>query len=148
MILDSALLKRLSTCELRVYAGQLDALCAEDLAISNSLKVQPVVVNMTQPRLGCDERLYDICAEMAGSHKTFLELRQRVMNSLVSKARFFGNYNGWNLLTVAFDGIQLGDSKDLLKRRIYGEGLKPLYPIEGFGLKLAEVRFPEELDFS
>jgi len=136
MKFDSQTLERLSLLDLRQYSGDLTAIGEEDRKLSNWLFELPVVVLATAQREVCEDPLYNICFGAQGEYSHFFNVRQRVMQELSRLA----NGPGWNLLSVLFDGIYVGDPEDLLYHRC-GEQKRILHTTKGLGEKLAEVTF-------
>ena len=59
------------------------------------------------------------------------------MNSLMKQA----DGPGWNLVSVLFDGIYVGEPEDIHNYRISSGRTSLLYPVKGFGVKIADVKF-------
>lgn len=135
--ITSETLERLSNLDLQQYAGNLEALRETDRLIYERLMHSPVEVKVTAQREGVDRGLYEACLELQGSCVKFEELRRKAMMMLSRRSH---SPVGWNLLSVLFNGIYIGDPEDLLNYRTgRQEGI--LYPVEGLGKKVAEVRF-------
>jgi hypothetical protein len=135
--MDAQTLERLSTLELRLYAGDLGAFGTNDWILRNELTEIPVEVRVIIEDGRCDDALYKLCEQVEGMHETFGKLREGITDAL---AKGLGNA-GWNLLSVLFDGIYAGEPEDLLNHRTGG---MILYPVKGLGEKIAEVTFLEK----
>ena len=136
-------LERLSNLELRQYAGDLHAIIGKNRKLWTELSNAPVDVKMAASRGICEDKLYDICLSVQRKHETFSMLRHRIMEALSKKSETLG----FNLLTVLFDGIYVGEPEDLFHYRNNLSG-RILYPTKGLGSKLAEVTFIDEHPFN
>jgi len=129
-------LKRLSMLDLKRYAGNLNVLKKDDARLYEQLMTSPVNVKVVADKGICEDKLHEICQRSQGKHETFRSLRQKIEDQLFKIQHSLG----WNLLTVSFDGIFVGEPEDLLNHRDgRQEGI--MYPIKGLGEKIAEVEF-------
>jgi len=128
-------LKRLEGLELDSYAGNLEAL-QKDREEYVGLTEQPVEVKIVGAPGVCEAWLYNICSGAEGQYERFIELRERVQGELLK----FAKGPGWNLLTVGFTGIYVGEPEDLHNLR---NGGNILYQTRGLGRKMADVTFLE-----
>lgn len=136
MTTDSQTLERLSNLELCQYAGDLGAIQEEDRGLYEKLTESPVEVVVTGGSGVCDDWLYEICLGVEGQYDTFLEVRKIVQDEL----RGVVGGPGWNLLTVSFNGIYVGEPEDLLNYR-NGRTKSILYQTTGIGKKVADITF-------
>jgi|SRR3989338_4510316 len=133
---DSQTLERLSDLDLRQYSGDLSAIRGEDRQLHARLMESPVEMRVTAQPEVCVEELYRICLSAIGRYPKFIDLRQMIMGELAAKFET----SGWNLLSILFNGIFVGEPKDLLNHR-NGNPSRVLYPTKGLGAKIAELRF-------
>jgi len=139
-MIDASTLDRLNNLELEQYAGNLNAFTKEDLIMRERLAATPIDVKMIEPRGVCDDELYDICSPFEGRQETFASLRQGIVDRLRREIEPILPFFQWNLLTVLFDGVYVGEPEDLLDYRKGNEqGILP--PIEGLGKKIADIKF-------
>ena len=127
-------LERLSNLDLRQYAGDLKAIQGDDRELYERLMRSPVEVHVTAQRGICDDLLYQILSTIEGTYERFEELRREVMFKLPK------NSPGWNLLSVLFDGIYVGEPEDLLNHR-YNRPEGILYRTRGLGEKVVDITF-------
>ena len=137
MEIETQTLSRLSHLELRQYAGELNAIAGEDTRLFGSLLSSPVEVTVAAEKGICDDRFYEICLKSQGKYGKFVDVRHKVTQDLSAQST---NPNCWNLLTVLFDGVYVGDPEDVLYWR-ENQKKKILFPIQGLGKKVAEVKF-------
>ena len=136
MQIDPKTLDRLSQLDLEQYAGNFRAIQRNDNVLYNQLFEIPVNVRLTASRGVCENCLYDICVEAQGNHESFRDLRRKIDSSLAKRLES----PRWQLLTVSFNGVYIGNPEDLLNfRKSRSEGI--IYPTKGLGEKLAEVTF-------
>ncbi len=136
MPIDVRELRRLSNLELSKYAGELDALEGDDEMLVAILACSPLETKVVADKGICDAKLYKIGLQVQGEYETFAELRRKVMDKLSQTFQ----PPAWNLLSVLFDGIYIGEPEDLYNFRA-GESQGIIYHIKGLGTKLADVRF-------
>lgn len=136
MQIDSKELRRLSNLEISRYAGQLDAIRGKDEILVGLLAETPVEVVMVAEEGVCNGTLYNICKRRTGRHKSFALLRGEVIGELAQRFE----PPCWNLLSVLFDGIYVGEPEDLYNLRA-GEPQGVIYNLKGLGTKLADVKF-------
>ena len=134
MEVDNQTLERLSNLTLEEYAGNLAAFEGDDAETYVKLMESPVEVKVTAQKGTCEDNLYEICLKAQGKYKRFLDLRRKITTELVEEIK------GFNLMSVLFDGIYVGEPEDLLNHRNDSQA-EILYPVEGFGEKIAEVIF-------
>ncbi len=133
---DSQTLERLSNLSLRQYSGDLAAIRGEDRQLHAQLMESPVEMRVIAQPGVCEEELYEICLQAIGRYPRFIDLRWRITRELSAKFE----PPRWNLLSILFDGIFVGEPEDLLNHR-NGNPSGVLYPTKGLGTKIAEVIF-------
>ncbi|MEN9626272.1 MAG: hypothetical protein RL557_600 [archaeon] len=141
MAVDHGTLERLSNLDLRVYVGDTNAIRGEDKRLYEQLMqtsvevIMPSEAGMSQQGT-CEEPLYQICLGAQGVYNAFIDARQHVMGKLLREI----SGPGFNLLSILFEGIYVGEPEDLLNYR-NGNSAGIRYPTKGLGNKLAAIRF-------
>lgn len=125
MVIDDDTLARLSLLDLYQYAG--DLILGENRKLYDELLELPVEVRVTAQRGICEGIFYEICLNAQGKYRRFGDLKKRIVQRS-------------NLLSVLFNGIYIGEPKDLLNLR-RGNQARILHPMEGLGQKIADLKF-------
>ncbi len=141
-------LTRLSNLELEVYAtGSNEHIGLADLVLMEQLNQTRVAIHTNQVQGSCADILHKIGVTNGGIYPSFIQARQAIVASLVAHLQ----PPAWNMLSVVYDGIYVGDPEDMYEYRkapISGS-FTPAYQVVGFGIRLGEVIFldheaPEE----
>ena len=108
MDLNEELLQKLSDLELELYSANISDLGELDYLRENLLNT-PVEMKVTAEKGICEDQLYDICLKYQGEHDSLATLRLSIANELANQFA----PPGWNMLSVLFDGVYVGDPEDL-----------------------------------
>ena len=135
--MDTLVKEKLNKYELANYSGNFSELEKGYAEIYLRLVNSSVRVRLLDD-VDADEGLIEICRKLEGRYEAFYMVREKAMEMLAEGKRKIG----WNLLTVLFDGIYIGDPEDIWNLR---NGKKPLYSVDGLGKKIAEINFLEKL---
>jgi len=146
--IDAKTLRDLSALQLDVYAGNIGKIFGEDGIIEKKLTETPVRAKVIAQEKDCDAGLYRVGLEIQGEYKSFKELRRAVVRHLQQLPSVPGSRvpglnipisPEWNLISVLFDGIYIGEPEDLLN---HWTGTGNIFTdIKGLGEKLAEIEF-------
>lgn len=140
MHIEPADLERLSTSALLQYAGNLaDAFSHSDITLYGIVMSTPIEVRVIGEETAHDPQLYAVCKTFEGRQPSLAELRTLVLEEL-TRTFDITHFPAFNLLAVLPEGILVGDPEDLLTRK-RNPNAEPLYPVKGFGEKIATVTF-------
>lgn len=129
-------LAAMSKLLLEFYSGNLYAFGVSSRRLNEQLKKQPVEVSVIAEKGACENELYHICKEAEGKYEKFSDLTRKITEALAK-----GEVRpSWNLLSVLFDGIYVGEPEDLRNYR-NGETASIIYPTKGLGEKIARIKF-------
>lgn len=129
-------LQTMSKLLLKFYSGNLSAFEGSCGKVVEQLRKRPIEVKVIAKKGVCEDRLYEICQAAQGKYEKFSDLTGKITEALAKgSAR-----PDWNLLSVLFDGIYIGEPEDLLNYRS-SELDGVIYPTKGLGEKISQIKF-------
>ena len=141
MNVDLSILRRLNALELESYAGKEPLITQEDLELREQLYQLPTKLTLVQPSPEYPLELKRIVTTYAEQdrHEKFIRMREKIMRDLMEKTS-----TPSNLLTVLFGGIYVGEPEDF-RNYILNSQSELLYPVQGFGQKVANIEFIQSI---
>jgi hypothetical protein len=111
---------------------------ANSQKLMNNLYTLPVNVNVVADTESFDPDLHLVLLDLKSLYPTYVDLRRDVSDRCLNAFKV-------DMLSVLYDGIYAGNPEDLYNFR-EGNNTEIEHPVEGLGLKLADINF-ESLDF-